>query len=370
MLVKLKHPKRIFRLFFSYTRQERNGILVLVVILFVLLTVNFIIGKMPAHPNADDPMIRELIVQWEAELDWHPKLALFQFDPNGINKEALDSLALPDRVKNTLLKYRESGGVFYQASDLKKIYGMTDSLYAQIEGFISIKTTNKQDKQPFLQKSPPATKQPFYFDPNTASGDELSQLGFSEFQIKNLQSYKSHGGTFKNVEGLRKIYGVDSVFYSRLAPWVKIEPEETQVPIEVVKGPPVSIELNTADSVVLVSLKGIGPVFAKRIMSYRKLLGGFCNKKQLLEVYNLPEETYLEIEPCLMVDTMLVRKISLNFSDTYTLAKHPYISKETAKKISSQRNKNGPFKNCLELLEYHILDKDTYHKLRPYLKIN
>ena len=45
-----------------------------------------------------------------------------------------------------------------------------------------------------------------------------------------------------------------------------------------------AIDINTADSAAWVALNGIGPGFAKRIMTYREKLGGFYQVDQLKEV--------------------------------------------------------------------------------------
>lgn len=68
------------------------------------------------------------------------------------------------------------------------------------------------------------------------------------------------------------------------------------------------IELNKADSVELVKLRGIGPVLSKRIIRYRTSLGGkFHSVDELQNVYGLSEETFLSIKPHLWIDTLLLK---------------------------------------------------------------
>ncbi len=124
------------------------------------------------------------------------------------------------------------------------------------------------------------------------------------------------------------------------------------------------IELNSADSIKLESLKGIGPAFARRIIKYRAMLGGFVNKRQLLEVYGFTEEKYGVIENEIEVDPSLVHKINLNSDDFKTVNHHPYITYELTKKIFDARRRSaiteGSFK---ELLSDDVL----FSKLLPYL---
>lgn len=54
------------------------------------------------------------------------------------------------------------------------------------------------------------------------------------------------------------------------------------------KGP---VDINTADLDALVSLKGIGPALAQRILDYREAHGPFASVEELLEVKGIGEST-------------------------------------------------------------------------------
>lgn len=51
------------------------------------------------------------------------------------------------------------------------------------------------------------------------------------------------------------------------------------------------IDLNTADSLTLVSLHGIGKGLSHRILERRRQLGHFSNMQQVFEVYKFKQET-------------------------------------------------------------------------------
>ena len=63
----------------------------------------------------------------------------------------------------------------------------------------------------------------------------------------------------------------------------------------------VKINLNTADSATLVSLNGIGPVTAQRIISYRKAKGKFYSVNELKEVYHFSYNTMQQLKKQLVV---------------------------------------------------------------------
>ncbi len=66
------------------------------------------------------------------------------------------------------------------------------------------------------------------------------------------------------------------------------------------------IEINSADTAMLMRIRGIGPVFSRRIVRYREILGGYHNVAQLREVYGMDEGRFTDTEPFLYADTTLV----------------------------------------------------------------
>ncbi len=60
------------------------------------------------------------------------------FDPNTADSTTLVRVGLRPWQARNLLKYREKGGRYRKAEDMKRLYGMTDSLYALLEPYIVI----------------------------------------------------------------------------------------------------------------------------------------------------------------------------------------------------------------------------------------
>ncbi len=125
------------------------------------------------------------------------------------------------------------------------------------------------------------------------------------------------------------------------------------------------IELNTADSLALLSLDGIGPAFAGRIIKYRKLLGGFAKKEQLAEVYGF-KENYEQVKDFIMANGN-VTKINLNTCTFKELNKHPYIEYELTKAIFNLKKKLGKFTSVDEIKQIDLVNAELYNKLAPYL---
>jgi DNA uptake protein ComE-like DNA-binding protein len=127
------------------------------------------------------------------------------------------------------------------------------------------------------------------------------------------------------------------------------------------------IELNSADTAALKSLKGIGSVFAKRIIKFRDVLGGFVRKEQLLEVYGFDEEKFKAISPEVEVDLSKVKRININTASVEDLRKHPYMDKSAAVRIFRQRVNQGDYSEVKDILKYSLVDEPLFSKLAPYL---
>lgn len=130
---------------------------------------------------------------------------------------------------------------------------------------------------------------------------------------------------------------------------------------------PLSIELNSADTLTLQLLYGIGPAYARRIVRYRNLLGGFISKEQLLEVYGFSEELYHNIEPHLTLQCDSINKIDINNVTLKQLAHHPYIDYYQARDLIALRNKGQKFECGNDLLLVPTIDSTTVKRILPYL---
>ncbi|MGZ3882749.1 MAG: helix-hairpin-helix domain-containing protein [Bacteroidia bacterium] len=213
----------------------------------------------------------------------------------------------------------------------------------------------------------------FVFDPNLVTKAQLLKLGFREKTANTFLSYRNKGAHFSKKEDLKKVYGISEGLYSKLEPFILIgTKEKNEVPAKAgitaaPTKPAKTIELNSADSLALLSLNGIGPSFTRRILKYRGMLGGFVNIDQLKEVYGFETDLFLSIKDKVTVDPALITKLNINTEDFKALNRHPYISYEDAKAVFNCRKKNGAIKNAIQLKEI-FTDETAYNKLLPYIK--
>lgn len=351
--------KQIVQDYFTFSRNERRGITILLVIFFILVIANKIIFyfETPAKMDAD---LLNAEFNWEVSPASLPENgSLFLFNPNTIDRGALDSLSLPDGIKNNIIKFREKGGRYYSAMDFKKMYGVTDSIYSLVEPYLVLET--KTIKPTEINKP----VELFTFNPNTASDADFLRLGLNERQIKTIRNYQNKGGMFRRSTDFLKLYGIPESQKSALAEYIVIrekpESKEAGKATEITL-----IEINGTDSVALKSLPGIGNKLSKRIVKYRDMLGGFYSMNQLKEVYGLKEETIRQIEPLVKIDVAKIQKIDLNFANWNELAAHPYIRNNLAQQIIKFRTKYGSISDASVLKDSLILNSDEYERLKPY----
>jgi len=312
--------RQFVRDYFTFTRNERKGIIVLLVIIFVLAIAN----KM-----------------------------IFYFE-----KPAKLDEALFDSAKHKLAAYSDSINADNRITDLE-----------------STREDNKE-KAPFVRsggsegrESPledATSNQLFKFDPNTCSDEDFNRLGFSDKQTDVIRRYIGKGVAFKNRDDFFKIRIITEKQKEMLSPWIVI-PETSLKPMSgKINETGFPIEINSADSMALEKLPGIGKYLSKRIVRYRDLLGGFYSINQLKEVYGLSESTISQIERNIKIDRTGVKKIDFNFGDVGDLARHPYIKRPLAIKIIKFRSKYGSISDFSVLKDSLIFTDEEYIRLKPY----
>ena len=132
----------------------------------------------------------------------------------------------------------------------------------------------------------------------------------------------------------------------------------------------IHIELNAADSADLLPLKGIGPVFASRIIKYRNLLGGYYSCDQLLEVYGMDSDRFMPLISFISIDTNLIQRKNINKSTFKELLRHPYLDYDNVKAIMKYKGQSGEFNSMEEIRDSGLFSDSLWLKLRCYLTLD
>ena len=167
----------------------------------------------------------------------------------------------------------------------------------------------------------------FRFNPNTVTEDELCRLGFSPKQAASIAEYRNKGGKFRRKSDFARSFVVSDSIYKRLESYIDI-------PL---------IDLNLADSAAFDTLPGIGGWFASKMVEYRKELGGYSYKEQLMDIWKFDREKYDNLSDLITIDTAYIKPYPLWTHPVDSLRLHPYIRNyETARAIVLFRENNLP----------------------------
>ncbi len=222
---------------------------------------------------------------------------------------------------------------------------------------------------------------PFPFDPNQLPAAEWERMGLPAHVVRSIKNFENAGGNFRYKEDVKRIYLISDEMYAQLEPFIELpsrgaasemptslsrfaerpDPAEARASLR--------INLNAADTTELIQLYGIGPAFSRRIASYRDLLGGFRYPDQLLEVFGMDSTRLEGIRENLVIDTIGIRKINLNQAEWADLVRHPYIDRNIANSLIAIRNQHGPYQSVNDIRRSQLIDEALFGKIAPYLSV-
>ena len=228
---------------------------------------------------------------------------LFAFDPNRCDSTSLVRLGFSPWMARNLLKYRAKGGRFRQPDDLRKLYGMTDSLYTRISPYVAI--ASSQPDHAAVDQPKQAKERPSVY------------LSRSDSRYRRIEKY----------------------------------PEGTQ------------IELNRCDTNQLKKIPGIGSYTARRIVRYRERLGGFIRLKQLREI-RLNEEV---LAPWFTLDSTAVTPLKVTQLPMKQLLAHPYLNYRQSRAIMQYRERHGPLPSIEVMKGWEEFTANELQRVAPYL---
>ena len=310
--------------YFSFTRKERAGIIVILLLILLFTVLPFLF-------------------------------------PYFISHKAPDHAAFEKAIATLKYKQADSSRIFeqrnYDENNYQRYYPSTSKNY--------------YSKEPAGQL--------FYFDPNTLSVEGWKKLGMRDKTITTIKNYLSKGGKFKQPEDISKIWGLHEDEVQRLLPYIVI-PQETPFAYSGKKNADSktydkpkystrSIDINTADTAAFIALPGIGSKLANRIINFRDKLGGFYKVEQVAETFALPDSTFQKIKDRLILSDPAVKKININTAAIDELKTHPYIRYNLANAIVQYRAQHGKFSATSDIKKIMMVTEEIYNKLLPYLSV-
>lgn len=258
-----------------------------------------------------------------------------------------------------------------------------NAVVADIERDILEKKTAFPERTRLKDNPSASPSRRFPFNPNSASGAELEELGIPPYIVKRIENYRIKGGQFRKKEDLLRIYDFPTAVYKQLEPYIVLPTLDTKsskpfsTNLEAVaekkvypSKAPLTIspfDINQADTSQLIKLKGIGTKLSARIIKFRDGLGGFHTKKQYTEIYGLDSVALQSLNTYAHINSP-VKRIAINQASVQELTAHSYFrNKKQAEIIVNYRNQHGAFQSAEDLNLIKILDPATIEKMIPYL---
>lgn len=226
----------------------------------------------------------------------------------------------------------------------------------------------------------------FAFDPNGLRTEKWVALGLTPRQAEAIHRYEASGGRFRSKRDVARMRVVDPELFAKWEPYIQLPdslsdhrtyaeaaPAKAWLRDDAVRTATTRprIDVNTADTGLLVQVRGIGPAFARSIVKYRDRLGGFHSLDQLGEVYILRDkpDAVVRLKEELSLDTQAVRRFPVNTLTAEDLGPHPYAGWRVAKALVAYRKMHGPFRKLEDIKGCALVTDSVYRKLAPYLTV-
>ena len=279
--------------YFAFTRGEKRGAVVLLLIITLLIVGNFLIDYLKINQRTDFSEFENAINQFEKnklaekQLSISSEINLFEFNPNSISDEEWKKLGFKDWQIKTINKYKAKGGSWKTKSDVSKIYGVSPEDFQLLEPYILLpeeiqKTTITSNTKNYDQK----------VNVNTADAKELTNLkGInSEKYAAIIIKYRTSLGGFIKKEQLKEVWNLSEETYNGF---------ENQ--LDLGKQSPIQLNINIASSDELKQHPYIDWKTANAIEKYRKANGKFKTVNDVKKIHLISEEIYHKIAPYLKI---------------------------------------------------------------------
>ena len=152
------------------------------------------------------------------------------FEPNTVDSMTLLHLGFKPWQAKNMLKYRAKGGKYRKKEDLKKLYGMTDSMYLALTSYIYIKDSIVVDSARIdsvhMDSLPKwkSTKKDTILNLRTADTTELKLIrGIGSYRAKMIVRYREQLGGYARVEQIMEARGMNKVIADSILPHFYID---------------------------------------------------------------------------------------------------------------------------------------------------
>ena len=276
-----------FSTYFNFSKLQRFGLLVLLVLIVVLQTIYFFVDfGLPIKENLE----KEKWIAIQTEIDSLKETTfikgskLYPFNPNFISDYKGYKLGMTVNEIDRLLSFRKQNKFVNSAEEFQKVTQISDSLLGVIAPYFKFPDwVNKKTKwKTFSNSNYPAfvkKEKIVVVDINNATLEELIKVyGIGEVIAQRILSYKESFGGFVAMEQLNEIWGLSPEVLVNLNKRFKVGS------FSGIK----KVDINNASIKELAQFPYFKYTLAKQIVIYRSMNGTINSIDDLIKIKNFP----------------------------------------------------------------------------------
>ncbi|PHS02724.1 MAG: hypothetical protein COA80_00135 [Leeuwenhoekiella sp.] len=230
-----------------------------------------------------------------------------------------------------------------------------------------------------IQKLRDSINQPkiYPFNPNFITDYKGYTLGMNVEEIDRLLRFRESGKWINSAEDFQQVTGVSDSLLAAIAPYFKFpewvnKPKTEDKPFKKeVEFPGSKSDLNTVSFEELMKLEELDQAIAKRILDYRRKLGGFLDDRQLYDVYGISKDQVKQLQSRYTVlSKPEIKRIDVNKANASDLSTVPFITFEIAREIVNYRLLHNQINDLDELLKIDGITPYKLDRIKLYLSSN
>lgn len=302
-------------------------------------------------------------------------LVFKKFNPDSYSVADWQKLGFSERQALAITKYKDFlGGSFISKEKFKACFIINEENYTKLAPFLLLPEKTPEHLLPKNNlKSDKNNIKYTHFNPNELDAIGWQNLGFTEKQAAVIINYKNKNlkGSFRSLEDLENCFVISEEKMKILKPYINWSlpnknPEKNLAssPKNIIPKTDFNkIDLNKITFAQLLEF-GFDEKAAGSFIGFRNKLGGFINKNQILETYNLDKNLTEKLILNASINTTSITKHALTEAPEEWLKNHPYF-RYYAQKILYYRVSYPQEKEIFKKLKAKPEDE---MKMKLYLK--
>lgn len=228
------------------------------------------------------------------------RYAFRPFDPNLVSYEELLSFGLSKAQASNIVNYRDKSGGFRDEAHFRKLYCMTDELFALISPFLVFESKAEsliesiaiEDAKIEKSESKAQSKvsEVLVLDLNACDSLDLQQIrGIGKVRAARIYKYGKRLGGYVAVEQLKEVYGIDNELFEQIKGHFKVGKTDIR-----------KININSDEIKYLTAHPYIDFQLAKALIRFRKDYGkDFQSAEEIRYIHFLSEQEAERLIPYL-----------------------------------------------------------------------